>query len=35
VMPHLRNLWPEWKNHDDRFWVHPMNEPVPLRVAAE
>ena len=35
VMPHLRNLWPEWKNHDDRFWMHPMNEPVPLRVAAE
>ena len=30
VMPHLRNLWPEWKNHDDRFWMHPMNEPVPL-----
>ena len=20
VMPHLRNLWPEWQNHDDRFW---------------
>ena len=32
VMPHLRNLWPEWKNHDDRFWMHPMHEPVPLRV---
>ena len=35
VMPHLRNLWPEWKNHDDRFWCHPMHEPVPTRVAAE
>ena len=35
VMPHLRNLWPEWKNHDDRFWCHPMHEPVPVRVAAE
>jgi hypothetical protein len=35
VMPHLRNVWPEWNNHDDRFWCHPMHEPVPLRVAAE
>jgi len=35
VMPHLRNMWPEWNNHDDRFWMHPMNEPVPLRAAAE
>jgi len=35
VMPKLRNLWPEWNNHDDRFWCHPMHEPVPLRVAAE
>ena len=25
VMPHLRNLWPEWK-HDDRWWIHPMDE---------
>src|SRR6266568_443823 len=31
VMPHLRNMWPEWNNHDDRFWMHPMHEPVPLR----
>ena len=35
VMPHLRNLWPEWNNHDDRFWCHPMHEPVPTRIAAE
>ena len=21
VMPHLRNLWPDWQNHDDRFWM--------------
>ena len=35
VMPKLRNMWPDWNNHDDRFWMHPMNEPVPLRVAAE
>ena len=35
VMPQLRNMWPEWNNHDDRFWMHPMNEPVPLRAAAE
>ena len=35
VMPHLRNLWPDWKNHDDRFWCHPMHEPVPTRIAAE
>ncbi len=24
VMPRLRNLWPEFGNHDDRFWIHPM-----------
>jgi len=35
VMPHLRNLWPDWNNHDDRFWTHPMNERVPMKVAAE
>ncbi len=35
VMPHLRNLWPDWNNHDDRFWVHPMHERVALKVAAE
>ena len=35
VIPHLRNLWPDWNNHDDRFWCHPMHEPVPTRVAAE
>jgi alkanesulfonate monooxygenase SsuD/methylene tetrahydromethanopterin reductase-like flavin-dependent oxidoreductase (luciferase family) len=23
VMPHLRDLWPEWKN-DTRWWVHPL-----------
>jgi alkanesulfonate monooxygenase SsuD/methylene tetrahydromethanopterin reductase-like flavin-dependent oxidoreductase (luciferase family) len=23
VMPHLRNMWPEWKD-DDRWWCHPM-----------
>jgi hypothetical protein len=25
VMPHLRNLWPEWKD-DDRWWIHPMED---------
>ena len=25
VMPHLRDLWPEWK-HDDRWWMHPMDD---------
>ena len=25
VMPHLRNLWPEWE-HDDRWWIHPMED---------
>ena len=25
VMPHLRDLWPEWK-HDDRWWIHPMDD---------
>ena len=35
VMPKLRNLWPEWNNHDDRFWAHPMQKRVPLKVAAE
>ena len=35
-MPHLRNMWPDWNNDDDRFWMHPMNEPVPLpRLPAE
>ena len=24
-MPHLRDLWPEWK-HDDRWWMHPMDD---------
>lgn len=24
VMPRLRNLWPDQGNHDDRFWIHPM-----------
>jgi hypothetical protein len=24
-MPHLRDLWPEWK-HDERWWVHPMDD---------
>jgi len=24
VMPHLRNMWPEW-DHDDRWWIHPLN----------
>ncbi len=27
VMPHLRDLWPEWK-HDERWWMHPMDERV-------
>jgi len=25
VMPHLRNLWPEWKD-DDRWWCKPMED---------
>ena len=25
VMPHLRDLWPEWK-HDERWWMHPMDD---------
>jgi len=25
VMPHLRDLWPEWK-HDQRWWITPMDE---------
>ena len=25
VMPHLRDLWPEWK-HDDRWWPKPMED---------
>ena len=27
VMPHLRNMWPEWE-HDDRWWIHPMESRV-------
>jgi alkanesulfonate monooxygenase SsuD/methylene tetrahydromethanopterin reductase-like flavin-dependent oxidoreductase (luciferase family) len=27
VMPHLRDLWPEWKD-DGRFWPKPMDERV-------
>jgi alkanesulfonate monooxygenase SsuD/methylene tetrahydromethanopterin reductase-like flavin-dependent oxidoreductase (luciferase family) len=23
VMPHLRDMWPEWKD-DDRWWIHPI-----------
>ena len=26
VMPHLRDMWPEWGNHDDRFWIHPLED---------
>ena len=25
VMPHLRDLWPEWKD-DDRWWIHPLED---------
>ena len=35
VMPHLRNLWPDWNNHDDRFWIHPMRERLAFKAAAE
>ena len=28
-MPKLRNMFPDWKNHDDRFWCTPMDKPVP------
>ena len=36
----LRNLWPEFGNHDDRFWIHPMPDravpaPAALPQAAE
>src|SRR5947208_3450165 len=27
VMPHLRDIWPDWK-HDDRWWIHPLEERV-------
>jgi alkanesulfonate monooxygenase SsuD/methylene tetrahydromethanopterin reductase-like flavin-dependent oxidoreductase (luciferase family) len=27
VMPHLRDLWPEWAD-DDRWWIHPLPERV-------
>jgi alkanesulfonate monooxygenase SsuD/methylene tetrahydromethanopterin reductase-like flavin-dependent oxidoreductase (luciferase family) len=27
VMPHLRNLWPEWAD-DDRWWIHPLEDRV-------
>src|SRR5207302_1664095 len=32
VMPHLRDLWPEWSD-DDRWWIHPLEQraqPAPL-----
>jgi hypothetical protein len=25
VMPHLRDVWPEWRN-DTRWWIHPMED---------
>ena len=27
VMPHLRNMWPEWDD-DDRWWIHPLERPA-------
>jgi hypothetical protein len=27
VMPHLRDMWPEWKD-DNRWWCTPMTERV-------
>ena len=27
VMPHLKDLWPEWK-HDERWWMHPMDDRI-------
>jgi alkanesulfonate monooxygenase SsuD/methylene tetrahydromethanopterin reductase-like flavin-dependent oxidoreductase (luciferase family) len=27
VMPHLRNLWPEYED-DDRWWIHPLEDRV-------
>ena len=27
VMPHLRDMWPEWK-HDERWWMHPMDDRI-------
>ena len=28
VMPHLRNMWPDWKNDEDRRWCKPMADRV-------
>ena len=36
-MPHLRDLWPEWK-HDERWWIHLMQDrlrPEEARPGAE
>jgi len=30
VMPRLRDMWPEWKNHDERFWIHPLEQRQPV-----
>ena len=27
VMPHLRDMWPEWAD-DDRWWIHPLEDRV-------
>ena len=27
VMPHLRDMWREWK-HDERWWMHPMDDRI-------
>src|SRR5207237_2407677 len=27
VMPHLRDMWPEWK-HDEHWWMHPMDDRI-------
>src|SRR5437870_3859808 len=27
VMPHLRDMWPDWK-HDERWWMHPMDDRI-------
>lgn len=35
VMPRLRNLWPEYGNHDDRFWIHPMDDRRGVAAPAE
>ena len=34
VMPHLRNMWPEWKD-DNRWWCKPMEERLQPEITVE